>query len=291
MPSSATSLPIADLLDGDALLAVVEEHGEIDALREEAAQRFAYEQQIGALHAADEHWVMHGYCAPCRRAALLRCDWVSTWGGTPNFRERLHCPYCGLNSRQRFMTQLTEALGEPPYYLYETVTPFYRWAAATLPDVTGSEYLGWDIPGGTVIDGLRHEDALNLSFADASMGTIVSNDVFEHVADIDATLSECVRVLRPGGRLLLSIPFSYDKPETVVRAELRDGEPVHLLEPVYHGNPLDQAKGSLVFYDHGWDILERMRAAGFSQAAVVFYWSHLYGYLGRGMQYMLVATR
>jgi hypothetical protein len=99
-----------------------------------------------------------------------------------------------------------------------------------------------------------------------------------------------VRVLRPGGRLLLSIPFSPDR-ETVVRAELRDGEPVHRLEPVYHGNPLDQAKGSLVFYDHGWDVVDRLHAAGFAHACVVVYWSHLYGHLGRGLQYQLVATR
>jgi SAM-dependent methyltransferase len=288
---SAGPLPIPGLVDEGTVMVTIERRADLQRLREGWDRRFEYEQRLADLHRNDERWLMPGYCAPCRSAQLLTCDWVSTWGGTPNFRERLHCPRCGLNSRQRLMTQLVETLGQPPYFLYELVTPFYRWASETLPEVVGSEYLGYGIPGGTDIDGLRHEDALNLSFADESFGTIVSADVFEHVADVDATLAECVRVLRPGGSLILSIPFDPDKDTSVRRAELRDGEPVHLLEPDYHGNPLDQEKGSLVFYNYGWDVVERMRDAGFGQAGVIAYWSHYHGYLGRGLQFAFVATR
>jgi SAM-dependent methyltransferase len=106
------------------------------------------------------------------------------------------------------------------------------------------------------------EDARALSFGDASLGTIVSNDVFEHVPDIDRAPAECARALRPGGRLYFSIPF-HERAETVQRAALRDGEIVELLPPQYHENPIDP-KGSLVFYDYGWDILERCRRAGFA---------------------------
>lgn len=43
MSSSATlALPIADLLDGGDVLATIEDHTELDALREDAAQRLAY---------------------------------------------------------------------------------------------------------------------------------------------------------------------------------------------------------------------------------------------------------
>jgi hypothetical protein len=279
------------LLGEGAVMAVVEQPAELDALRDGWARRLAYEQGLAEVYRHQERWLMPGYCAACGSLELLQCDWASAWGGTPNFRERLHCPRCGLNNRQRMAVELVAALGRPPYYVYELVTPFYRWAAQTLPEVTGSEYLGYDLPGGTVVSGLRHEDALHLSFADASFGTIVSNDVFEHVCDIDRTLAECVRVLRPGGTLILSVPFNPNMAHTVRRAELRDGEPLHLLEPAYHGNPLDQAKGSLVFFDYGWDLVERLRAAGFLHAGVVAYWSQYHGHLGRGLQFMLVATR
>jgi hypothetical protein len=283
--------PLDGLVDAGAVIETLERRADLEPLLPGREQRYVYEQMLAELHRHDERWPVPGYCAACRRVVPFSCDWVSSWDGTPNFRERLHCPGCSLNSRQRMMTQLVAALGQPPYYLYELVTAFAAWAGRSLPAVTGSEYLGPGVEGGAVVGGLRHEDALDLSFADASFGTIVSNDVFEHVADIDATLSECVRVLRPGGTLLLSIPFHPDADTTVQRAELRDGEPVFLAEPRYHGNPMDQEKGSLVFYDYGWDVVERLRDAGFSRAGVVAYWSAYHGYLGRGLQHAFVATR
>ena len=180
---------------------------------------------------------------------------------------------------------------DAPVYLYEQVTPFFTWATRSLPGpLIGSEYLGHDVPGGTETDGIRHEDALALSFGDASLEVIVSNDVFEHVPDIDRSLAECVRVLRPGGRLLFSIPFHAGADETVQRAALSNGEVVELLPPQYHGNPVGDGQ-SLVFYDHGWDILERCRRAGFADAHVLGYWSALYGYLGGGLQMTFAARR
>lgn len=282
-------LPIGGLVEDGAVLAVLETREDLDALRAGWDLRLAYEERLAEIYRDAERWVVPGVCHICRAVTLMRCDWVSAWGGTPNYRERLHCNVCGLNNRQRFTGALTQRIGAPPYYLYEVVTGFYTWAARTLPEVTGSEYLGHDVPGGSVIQGLRHEDALNLSFADDSFGTIVSCDVFEHVADIDRALAECVRVLRPDGVLLLSVPFNPNV-ETVQRARLGpDGEVVHLAEPVFHGNPLDQEKGSLTFYDHGWDLVDRMRAAGFRDVGVVAYWSQLHGHLGRGLQFQLIA--
>ena len=45
-----------------------------------------------------------------------------------------------------------------------------------------------------------------LGFADQSFDLIVSFEVFEHLEDPQRYLSECRRVLRPGGRLVLSTP-------------------------------------------------------------------------------------
>ncbi len=46
-----------------------------------------------------------------------------------------------------------------------------------------------------------------------SFDTIVSFDVFEHVRSVPATLAECRRVLRPGGRLLTVFPSYYQPVE------------------------------------------------------------------------------
>jgi hypothetical protein len=278
-----------DLLSEGCVLATLRSRTELERLAAERPARHAYERLLAAAHREHERFETLGFCQPCGQPVGLISDWRHSYEGMVNFREHLACPRCGLNNRQRFVAHVTPRWARPPFYLYEQVTPFHAWAQRTLPDVIGSEYLGHGIASGTVIDGVRHEDALSLSFADASLGAIVSNDVFEHVPDIDRALAECARVLRPDGALIFSIPFDGLHDETVKRAELRDGEVVELLEPEYHGNPVDP-KGSLVFYDHGWDILDRCRSAGFADAHVVAYWSAFHGYLGgAGLQMLFLA--
>ena len=252
--------------------------------------RVAYERRLVEASRGREAWTLVGYCHACDAAVELQVDWHFSVDGQPNWRERLQCPQCALNSRQRFMAYLLRRHARGVVYLYEQVTPFSAWAAGTFDEVLASEYLGPDIRGGTVIGGIRHEDALELSFADASLSVIVSNDVFEHVPDIDLAFEEAARVLQPGGRLLFSVPFHSDRDETVQRAAIRDGQLVELLPPVFHGNPISE-EGSLVFYDYGWSLLDRCRAAGFLEASAIGYWSALYGYLGGGLQMVFEATR
>lgn len=82
-------------------------------------------------------------------------------------------------------------------------------------------------------------------------------DVLEHVPDMDQALRECWRILRPGGWMLFSCPFYEELESTIVRARLVDGALEHVLEPCYHGNPVDGG-GALVFSQPGWDLWERV---------------------------------
>jgi len=43
----------------------------------------------------------------------------------------------------------------------------------------------------------------------ASVKTVISNCVLEHVPDLDRGLAEIARVLKPGGRLLMTVPSEY----------------------------------------------------------------------------------
>ncbi|MFS0738638.1 class I SAM-dependent methyltransferase [Sphingomonas sp. 1P06PA] len=56
-------------------------------------------------------------------------------------------------------------------------------------------------------------DGETLPFDDASFDAVVSFEVFEHVFNLDRILAEIRRVLKPGGRLLFSIPFAWDEHE------------------------------------------------------------------------------
>jgi SAM-dependent methyltransferase len=72
-------------------------------------------------------------------------------------------------------------------------------------DLFGSDvvYLGADLRGnGDAAVELRPDGSVPI--ADGSVDAVFSSQVLEHVADPRTYLAECARVLRPGGRLLLS---------------------------------------------------------------------------------------
>ena len=65
------------------------------------------------------------------------------------------------------------------------------------------ELVGADLPGNPQADVEIAADG-RLELADQSFDAVISTQVLEHVADPALYLAECHRVLRPGGRLLLS---------------------------------------------------------------------------------------
>jgi len=230
-----------------------------------------------------------GYCRICETAVHFTLPSTES-GAAGSFREALLCASCGLNNRQRFMAshalELLRSRGnDSTLYAYEQDTAFFDRMRERLGDrAVGSEYLSPEMLPGQVKDGVRHEDATSLSFREASFDVLVSNDVFEHVPDIEATLSEARRVLRPGGTLLFTVPF-YGTDATEQHAALVAGTVQHLCKPEYHGDPVHPGEGSLVFYHFGWDLLEYCRNAGFSSASMIVYYSMLFGHMGSGLQY------
>jgi SAM-dependent methyltransferase len=68
------------------------------------------------------------------------------------------------------------------------------------PDV---EFVGADLPGNPHASVILNADA-TVPVADEGFDSVLSTQVLEHVGDPQLYLSECFRVLRPGGRLLLS---------------------------------------------------------------------------------------
>jgi len=200
----------------------------------------------------------------------------------------LVCPLCSLNNRQRLVATIVKSAiaahvgsSSPRVYVMEQVTPLYAWFrhAYGADSLIGSEYIDSHLTSGTYRDGIRHEDAENLSLESGSMDIVVSNDVLEHVNDPWKALHECARVLRSGGTLYMTIPFFMDCESSRRRASATPDGIEHILPAVYHGNPLS-SQGSLVFTDFGWDVLDEMRRSGFRTAETLLAWNPAFGHLG-----------
>jgi SAM-dependent methyltransferase/predicted O-methyltransferase YrrM len=203
-----------------------------------------------------------------------------------NWRERMVCPICRLNNRQRAALHVAfEALGvrtDSRVYITEQVTSLHSWLRSRVPALVGSEFLGPELaPGHVNARGIRHEDLTALSFASGSLDAILSFDVLEHIPDFRKALVECHRALARGGTMLFSVPFLENHPQTRTRAHFdAGGTLVHDLSPIHHGDPVKPGEGVLCFHEFGWDILDHLRAAGFSDACVIAFRDPGFGYLG-----------
>jgi SAM-dependent methyltransferase len=273
-----------------------------------------------------EVFFISGYCLPCEKEVEFRVDYLAGGSRStgPNWRERLICPHCQLSNRQRLVATLVpQALtGVAPgkrIYLMEQVTPLMRFLGGKLSrhEVIGSEYFGARFKPGQTIwpwhylapadrgrpirsimlaarfavrmfrrGGFRHEDVEQLSFEDASLDFIVSNDVFEHVADPVRAFRECARVLKPGGVMFATFPFFSDMGSSRTRARLGSDGVEYLLPAEYHGDPTSSS-GALVFTDFGGDIFGMFFEAGFSSVRVDVFNDLELGHLGGAPVFIL----
>ena len=99
------------------------------------------------------------YCSFCDRVTQIMIDWTFGAAGNstsinPAWTETAVCPECGLNSRMRalfdFLKTHCNLSKEQRVYIAEQVTGAYRKYKERFPDLTGSEYLGAEYPGGKV---------------------------------------------------------------------------------------------------------------------------------------------
>lgn len=190
----------------------------------------------------------------------------------------------GLNSRNRAVLKLIEEhfanqnKNEVTIFATEAVTSFALVLRGVYPRFIGSEY-GFDEAARERLFPIVHQDLLKLSLPSERFDLVTTNEVLEHVPDIDVALSEIVRVLKPGGWHIGTHPFRFMDLVGDVRTRLHNDQLVFLKEPERHGNPVDPDRGSLVFETPGWDILERARRAGFSTAHMRFVASEKHGFV------------
>lgn len=220
----------------------------------------------------------------------------------PNLRENVIADVGGAGTRHRLMAcGLSIAIAGHPLadltvtaglinargarlLLAETMTPFHHaLKAAVRPDLlVTSEYFGDAYQSGDVVDGIRHEDLQQTSFASDSLDVVLTSDVMEHVPDALRAEHEIIRILRPGGFYCFTVPLDAMGERDLVYARLRDdGGIEYLAEPTYHGDPL-RTEGALVYRIFSVrEMTARFAALG---ATCVTYrlWSKGYGLIGPG---------
>lgn len=221
-----------------------------------------------ALLAAGDTLIRPGTCAPCLRGAAFttRLDrWPRAADGSrmANWPEGQICDCADrLDGRARAVVHFAQAVaGLRPWtrlLLFGPEQAAHRrlaalageavHAAALLP---GDSAPGWTLPA-----------------PGRPVPLAVAIGCLHLVPPLDAALAAFRAALAPGGSFVFTVPFRYDASATLTRADLpRPGGrlPALLRTPAH---------------DIGWDILDRLRRAGFAHAAAHFYWSGELGYLG-----------
>lgn len=183
-------------------------------------------------------------CGASRRTRDLAAGIMATYGLDSS--GSLNNQLSGLSHLQIF-----EAQADGPLHRVLQRLPGYRCA----------EFFDGIPLGATNTAGVRCEDLERLTFADDSFDLVITQDVFEHVANPLTAFREIARVLKAGGCHIFTVPL-HEGHKTVTRVELKNGQPVHLLPPVYHGDPL-RAAGSLVYTDFGSDLPDLLVPLGF----------------------------
>lgn len=105
-----------------------------------------------------------------------------------------------------------------------------------------------------------YADFQNLHFDDAMFDLVIASDVFEHVRKDEDGYRQIHRVLKPGGSLIMTVPYDHDRPNTIIRVDTSGREDVHLMEPEYHGG----GGHTLTYRNYGRDLLSLLRRVGYA---------------------------
>lgn len=102
-------------------------------------------------------------------------------------------------------------------------------------------------------------NATGLEFADNSFDALICSEVLEHLSDYDTALAEIRRVLKPGGRLCITVPHAWPERICWRLAPPPDGYP---FQPGGHIRIFDEVDLRYSVERHGFRLFRRHHAHG-----------------------------
>lgn len=102
-------------------------------------------------------------------------------------------------------------------------------------------------------------DATRLEFADNAFDALICSEVLEHLPDYNAALAEIRRVLKPDGRLCITVPHAWPERICWRLAPPPDGYP---FQPGGHIRIFDEVDLRYAVEQHGFKLFRRHHAHG-----------------------------
>jgi SAM-dependent methyltransferase len=176
-----------------------------------------------------------------------------------NRQQGLHCKRCRCNLRS---LALAKAIMRCAGYrgLFEAFVEeatVRRLRVLEINEAGGLTQFLSRLPG-HVLGCYPEIDMLALPYPDCSFDLVVHSDTLEHVRHPVRALSECLRILRPGGSCIFTVPIVVDR-LTIGR----EGLP-----PSYHGSR-DNPPDCLVYTEYGADAWKHVIQAGFEECTIL----------------------
>jgi SAM-dependent methyltransferase len=192
-----------------------------------------------------------GVCIICEKK-------VTFVAHSPWFRDHYRCPGCHSIPRERALLYvLSKTYPNYKNLIIHESSPSFRATSLKLKKTAPHYSYSYYVEGKKSGEYLEQyncscQDLGDTSFNDNSFDIVITQDVMEHIFDIENVFREIARILKVGGSHIFTTPLVNKHKPTVQRASLTNGKIVHILPPHYHGNPIDK-NGSLVTYDLGYD--------------------------------------
>lgn len=169
------------------------------------------------------------------------------------YGDNIYCPFCMSTARDRLvLAKLSERdLIKKNILHLSPEKNIYNFIRNKANVITADLLPGFY----RTIDGMvQKQDATQFSFADASFDWVIGNHILEHIPDDVKAMKEIFRVLKPGGRAVLQVPYSEILTSTI--------EDVRLNDPVKQSQLFGQ-KDHVRIYSLG-DYTSRLKNAGFA---------------------------